>query len=176
MNLYKGSTLVTSAVTDKFGNYRFLGLPEGTYTVSEVVQPGWEETYPKSGSYVIVLAAGKISKRNDFGNFKFGTISGMKFDDINGNGRKDSGDVGLSGWTIILKGPHGSTASTVTDANGNYSFINLGPGVYTLSEVMQSGWTQTAHPGSIVIRSGTTSSKDNFGNTQKIVRGGHQRG
>jgi len=38
-----------TAVTDAFGAYLFLGLPKGTYTVCETVQPGWHQTFPTSG-------------------------------------------------------------------------------------------------------------------------------
>ncbi len=38
-----------SAVTDASGNYLFSGVPAGTYTVCEVLQSGWHETYPTSG-------------------------------------------------------------------------------------------------------------------------------
>ena len=155
-----------STVTDSHGNYDFTGLPAGTYYVREVVPSGWMQTVPSSGSYTVVLGAGKIAKNKNFGDFKFGTTSGMKFNDLNGNGRKDPGDVGLPGWTIILKGPHNFSTSTVTDSSGNYSFGNLGPGLYTLSEVMQSGWTQTTHPWPVWIRSGTNAKGENFGNTQ----------
>jgi len=62
-----------STVTNKCGEYRFLNLPAGTYVVREVEQPGWVETYPASGSYTIVLTAGKVSKNDNFGNFKLGS-------------------------------------------------------------------------------------------------------
>jgi hypothetical protein len=155
-----------STVTNRFGEYRFKSLPAGTYVVREVLQFGWTQTYPASGFYKVEVIAGKgkIAKKNNFGNFKLGVISGMKFNDLNGNGRKDSGDVGLSGWTINLKGPHGFASSTVTAADGSYSFTGLSAGTYTLSETAQIGWTQTAHPGSVKIQSGTVSTKDNFGN------------
>jgi hypothetical protein len=38
-----------TAVTDASGNYVFTGLPAGTYTVCEVVQAGWHQTFPTSG-------------------------------------------------------------------------------------------------------------------------------
>src|SRR5438552_3344181 len=38
-----------TAVTDAFGAYLFFGLPAGTYTVCETVQPGWHQTFPTSG-------------------------------------------------------------------------------------------------------------------------------
>ena len=38
-----------TAVTDASGAYLFFGLPAGTYTVCETVQPGWHQTFPTSG-------------------------------------------------------------------------------------------------------------------------------
>ena len=35
-----------STTTDSSGNYAFTGLAAGTYTVAEVMQEGWEQTYP----------------------------------------------------------------------------------------------------------------------------------
>ncbi len=161
-----------SMVTNAQGVYDFTNLAPGTYYVREVVPPGWMQTMPHSGVYKVVLGAGKIVRNKNFGDFKLGTISGMKYNDANANGRKDANEVGLSGWTINLKGPHGFSTSTVTDASGDYSFSNLGAGLYTLSEVQQSGWTQTAHPGFVWILSGTTSTNDNFGNTQQKPKSG----
>ena len=36
----------SSTITAADGSYRFDGLAAGTYTVAEVPQPGWEQTYP----------------------------------------------------------------------------------------------------------------------------------
>jgi uncharacterized surface anchored protein len=176
INLIKGNSVVASTVTDKFGNYRFANLVAGNYIVSEVEQSGWVETYPASKTYTINLAAGKISKKNDFGNFKLGTISGVEYNDANDNGRKDKKETGLNGWTVNLM-KSGSTnimASTKTDANGNYSFTDLTAGTYTLSEVIPAGgWRETDHPGKVVIQSGTVSKNDDFGNTQKVQSSSH---
>ena len=38
-------------------------------------------------------------------------------------------------------------ATTTTDVNGDYSFSDLGPGTYTVEEVIPAGWVQTV-PGS----------------------------
>jgi len=160
----------SSTLTDTHGNYRFTELPAGTYYVRELLESGWIQTYPSAGMYTVLLKTGKISKSNDFGNFHLGSISGMKYDDVNANGRKNSGEGGLSGWTIVLKQASGATATTTTNGSGNYSFSNLGPGTYKLSEVMQTGWRQTDHPSQVTIRSGTVSNNDDFGNTQKPPR------
>ncbi len=42
-------TVTATALTDGSGNYMFTGLPDGTYTVCEAVQSGWQQTFPGSG-------------------------------------------------------------------------------------------------------------------------------
>ncbi|HTR18870.1 MAG TPA: SdrD B-like domain-containing protein [Candidatus Paceibacterota bacterium] len=163
----------TSLTTNKQGFYDFTGLVAGTYHVCEVVPSGWTQTYPKTGGgcYTVTLSAGQNAKKKDFGNFKPGTISGMKYNDANGNGRKDNGETGLEGWTIVLHGPHGQTQTTTTGSDGSFSFTGLAAGTYTLTEVSQTGWTQTQHPGSIKVQSGTNAKNENFGNTQHPKKG-----
>ena len=39
--------------------------------------------------------------------------------------------------------------TTTTNVNGWYSFTNLDPGSYAVSEVVQSGWTATSPPGGV---------------------------
>ncbi|MCB0705544.1 MAG: DNRLRE domain-containing protein [Saprospiraceae bacterium] len=47
--------LVQSTVTDQNGFYQFVGVPPGTYTVSEVQQPGYTQSLPTTGSYTVVV-------------------------------------------------------------------------------------------------------------------------
>jgi hypothetical protein len=64
-----------TAVTDASGNYSFAGLPAGTYTLCEVSQTGWHETFPTSGpactggsGWTITLADGAGASFIWFGN------------------------------------------------------------------------------------------------------------
>ena len=64
-----------TAVTDASGAYLFFGLPAGTYTVCETVQPGWHETFPTSGptcatgfGWTITVAEGSGNSNIDFWN------------------------------------------------------------------------------------------------------------
>jgi mono/diheme cytochrome c family protein len=70
------------------------------------------------------------------------TIYGTKWADLNGDGHREPNEPGLPNWTIHLM-PGNLTATT--DANGNYCFTNLAPGIYTLNEVLTGhpGWVQT---------------------------------
>lgn len=106
-------------------------------------------------------------------------IGGLKFNDANGNGVKDSEESGLSGWTINLTGA--ATTSTTTDANGGYIFAALTAGAYQVCEDLQDGWLQT-HPATttpsaaecsngtvgygIELTADEISAGNDFGNTQ----------
>jgi uncharacterized repeat protein (TIGR01451 family) len=72
------------------------------------------------------------------------TISGLKFNDLNGNGLRDTGEPGLANWTIKATDSSVNTQTTTTDSLGNYSFTVPATGSYTVSEILQTGWTQTA--------------------------------
>ena len=107
-----------------------------------------------------------------------GAISGLKFEDLDADGIQDPSDTPLGGWTISLSGP--TTTSTVTAGDGTYSFSSLPDGTYTVCETLVNGWTQTFPTSgalcsgptfgyTVVISGGSTSSGNDFGNTQKAT-------
>ena len=65
--------------------------------------------------------------------------SGVVFNDINGNGLKDPGENGIPGVLITLS----NGATTTTGAGGSYSFSNLQPGDYSVTETDPSGYSST---------------------------------
>jgi len=76
------------------------------------------------------------------------SLQGSKWNDLNGNGTWDTGEQALSGWTIYIDGNKNGQfdtgeLSTVTNANGQYTFTNLTAGQYTIGEIAQTGWEQT---------------------------------
>jgi hypothetical protein len=114
------------------------------------------------------------------GDTKPGNISGLKFYDLNGNGKRDKGEPGLRGWTIYLDNNHNGhldagEPSRVTDGSGNYSFLNVPTGPHQVREVMKPGWHQTA-PGTgvynVLLPPGGNVSGVDFGNTRLLVTGG----
>lgn len=156
--------VIDTTTTDASGNFSF-SVPADTYRVREVQQTGWTQTTTDPNSFSLVV--GRPVNDQDFGNFHEVSISGQKFNDLDGSGTKDTGEPGLAGWTIQLdKQPFGSVdATTVTDASGNYSFTNLGPGTYQIREVDQTNWTRTTvNPVDITTTSGTNVSSIDFGN------------
>ena len=135
--------LVTTKDTDSNGAYNFGNLVPDTYLVCETLKDNWTQIFPdgKPGCYTIELGAGENATGNDFGNFKNGSISGYKFNDLNGNGT-DNEEPLLAGWEITLYQGQDKVDQTETDENGAYGFDDLGPGTYVVCETEQDGWQQ----------------------------------
>jgi hypothetical protein len=87
-------------------------------------------------------------------------ISGVVFNDQNHNGVRDTGEPGVAGVTVNLINAAGVVvATTVTDANGFYSFTDQtgipGTGYYSVSIVPPSGFVQTSkNPGTMPLSRG----------------------
>lgn len=70
-------------------------------------------------------------------------LSGFTWLDLNNDGFRQSGEPGLGGITITLTGTDTSgpvSRTTTTAADGSYSFDNLNPGTYTLTQTQPSGF------------------------------------
>lgn len=164
--------MTTTTAAD--GSYSFTGISAGTYSFLESLggsMDGWTQIFAPQP---VTVGLGGSSTGNNFGNFKNGDIHGYKWNDLDGDGHKSDGEPKLSGWTIFIDEDSDNVldngeAWTVTDTYGNYSFDNLAPGTYTVCEVMQNGWVQTA-PGTQTKCSNRTinisgeSNTLNFGN------------
>ncbi|MGB3534843.1 MAG: SdrD B-like domain-containing protein [Microcoleaceae cyanobacterium] len=77
-----------------------------------------------------------------------GSISGTKWNDLDGDGVQDNNEPGLEDWTIYLDDNQNGElddgeTSTTTDSDGNYSFTDLDPDTYIVAEELQEGWIQT---------------------------------
>jgi hypothetical protein len=140
-----------TATTDANGNFIFTGVSPGDYVLTETAPSGFTPTEPASGSIPVTLASGGSSVNNTFGNFRgalTGTISGVKFLDVNGNGVRDPGEAGQPGVTFELlscPSPCGQppVAITSTGPDGSFSFTGIAFGNYWLKEELPPGFRQT---------------------------------
>jgi hypothetical protein len=156
------------AVADAFAQARAAGIPEGHFLEGAVLD------------FLVTGDESFITDAKEFADFVVQDIAGptqaeirgQKWDDLDGDGVQDAGEAGLSGWTIYLDSIangqlDSSEQSTVTDANGNYSFSNLGPGTYTVRYVNQAGRRQTSPANSaaniVNLSAGEVAANINFG-------------
>jgi|GEM_PF-5993723 len=89
------------------------------------------------------------------------TVSGQVFEDLNGNGVQDTGELGLAGWTVFADDNENGVqdpgeVGVVTNGDGDYSLTGLAAGRRAVSEVVPDGWMQTipVNPGWFVSRDG----------------------
>ncbi|WP_250930729.1 SdrD B-like domain-containing protein [Aporhodopirellula aestuarii] len=137
---------IPSVTTDVDGNYVFSDLAKGTYTINEVVPVGTEATTPLDQFENVVLDQANQNRSGlDFGNFTQVVLSGMKFNDLDGDGVRDTGEDAIPDVTINLDLDSNGTIdrTTTTDANGDYQFTGVGPGQHTITEVVPTGFVQT---------------------------------
>lgn len=190
-NGYKVMNSLSYKMTDEKGAFEFDGLLPGEYKLCEEMQDGWMQTYPSKQNeisvafsddydtechYIEIETSGQVLSNFNFGNFELGQVSGYKWDDDNGDGIKTYGEPKMEGWTVELRMDtyDGTVVDTEeTDTEGEYSFNNLMPGTYFLTEVNQAvtngSWEQTypVDPGYhtfIIDSSGDVFEDMNFGN------------
>ena len=177
-----------TAITDSLGVYDFDELPPGTYTVRQVPPPGLFQT---NQDPTLTLFAGDDANFVNFGNSAnppvippppsagTGGISGITFEDLNGNGFLDSGESGIGGVVIYFDQNNNSVRDAdelfvASDVNGNYSFSNLADNAYTVRQELNPDqaavFTQTfPAPGETAVIStfgGQNVPNVNFGSTR----------
>ena len=158
-------------------------LDPGTYSVRVEPLPDYEQTFPGGdGSQVVTIEV----RGQDFDNLDFGfrgrpgEISGIKFNDLNGNGVQDAGEPGIAGVYIYADlDQSGSIAlgepADVTDAQGRYRLTGVPAATIQVREVLSPGWRQTA-PGvpeyqQVDVQPGDVITDINFGNQVAIDYG-----
>src|SRR5207245_2305475 len=94
-----------------------------------------------------------------FGNAPTFSVSGTMVNDLNGNGVKDAGEPGLSGWTIYADLNGNGTLdsgepSATTDSSGNYTITPINSATVKIRDVAQHGWTGTGYQVGQILQAG----------------------
>lgn len=179
-----GTPVTKTTTTAADGRYTFIGLPEGTYTVTEPVQPPRTSngittagsaggtatavgTVPSAISAIPMTGNNTISVDNNFAEVPIltGVVSGKVYVDTNNNGVIDGSEAGIAGVVMHLTGTdiNGAAVSrdTTTAADGSYSFANLVPSNasgYTITEIQPAQYKDgktTVAPGNPGVASST---------------------
>ena len=169
MPLLDGDGMPLETVTDPVGMFAFENLDAGNYQVRQVVSSTWTQTVPEGTTYSVTLVNGEHREDVNFGNVQLCTIRGRKFYDIDMDGERDPGEEGLNGWTIELYAGPGDPIAlqltrTIGGEDGRYMFTDLMPGTYTVGEILQGMWFQTAPVDPVVILTSGQNETIDFGN------------
>jgi uncharacterized repeat protein (TIGR01451 family) len=149
-----------TVVTDQNGNYLFTDLMSGVpYSVTFTAPPGYigspslsnlndstnSDADPLSGLVAnIVLGPDENNMNVDAGFYSGVAIGNHVWLDSDKDGQQDAGEAGVPGVVVTLFENGVPVSTTTTDANGNYRFLDVRPGVpYTLSFTTSGGlvWT-----------------------------------
>jgi len=194
----QGNPVNLTATTDAQGRYSFPNVPPSGpagYTITEMQPAAYLEGRATPGNTggsanpngnvitgVILGGGGPTTGSNyNFGELKPASLAGSVYEDSNNNGSRDTAEPAIAGTTVRLTGIDDRAIAVnltaTTDASGNYTFPNLRPGTYTITEtqpvsfadgresVGSLGGTSTVNDviSNIVVRSGDTGTGYNFG-------------
>ncbi len=130
-------------------------LDPGSYRLRVEPRAEYDQTFPGGdGSQSIdVNVRGEEFTDIDFGfRGRPGEISGVKFNDLNGNGSQDVGEPGIAGIYIYADLDQSGTIAlgepaAITDSQGRYKLIDVPAATVQVREILPPGWVQTS-PGS----------------------------
>ncbi|MBI5127730.1 hypothetical protein HZA76_04725 [Candidatus Roizmanbacteria bacterium] len=160
----------TEDTTDVNGIFSFENLLPGIYQLREQLLAGWTKIFPVGDGIDVTVDPGESDdENNNFANFENVSVTACKQADADGNINTTDDRTNVSGWQIdLIKNGQTIDDTQVTGVRGGcYTWSNLGPGNYSVSEETQIGWTNlnpTTHNFG-VVQSGNTYSHT-FVNTQ----------
>lgn len=166
-----------SAITNSSGDYTFNRVPVGTYAVTEVVPSGWISSVGKASTSTVSVVLGGNHVANFYNLVPVpGSVSGVIFTDLDGNGTQSVTDPGLEGWQVYadLNNNNALDAgdiATTTDATGNYTLTNVPYGNVSIHEVVLAGYTPINHPGgkmSFLLLNGENRTGITFANKEPV--------
>ena len=175
--------LLLTTITDERGFYQFLDIPAGNYYIGLTVPHGYTFTLPNMGineeldsdvltnlgySDLITLGLAEKQQNWDIGLRRLlamrPDIGDCVWNDLNQNGIQEVGESGVGGVVLNLYNINNTfLLSTKTDAFGNYLFSNLVQGLYKMTLILPSGWTQSP------LNIGNTDTDNDFDATNTTV-------
>jgi serine-aspartate repeat-containing protein C/D/E len=156
-----GNPTGITATTDASGNYSFSNLKPGTYSVQfdkTTLPANFSFTSTGQGSAAtdsnadlatgksaqVTLNSGDNNHDLDAGIVVLqASVGNRVWEDSNGNGVQDAGELGVDGATVSLKDAAGNVVSTVVTHDGGQYGFTVDPGTYTVSVAAPSGYTFT---------------------------------
>ncbi|MEP7013746.1 MAG: SdrD B-like domain-containing protein, partial [Acidobacteriota bacterium] len=150
-----GGNVIASAVTAGDGQYQFQNLVAGTYSVQIVTSSlpaGLTQTFDLDGlatpnKATIALAANQSNFNVDFGYRGTASVGDRVWNDTDGDGVQDAGELGINGVDVVLRDSSNNVVAVVTTSgDGNYLFSNLLVGSYSVSVdplTVPAGYVQT---------------------------------
>ncbi len=149
VRLFTEDDIEVAIQTTNTGSYLFEDLSPGNYYVSFQSETMMDFTIPNAGDEdidsdvdelngigttdILKLDPKEKIDHVDAGFYRYGSISGRIWDDINENGIEDIAEDGYPNIVVHLVNTDGQIVQTTdSDENGNYIFENITPDSYTI--------------------------------------------
>jgi hypothetical protein len=113
---------------------------------------------------VLLTLAGALPTLAD--DFTPVSLGGFVYEDYNGNGTFDLGEVPLEGWPIDLLVGDQITMQTYTDGAGNYTFFGVGEGTFYVAQDPFGFWFPSPESYAVTTSSGIDVGRLDFGSFQ----------
>lgn len=176
--LNKSGKIIATTTTAADGSYSFQVNP-GTYSLqfvppsstylfslqnqgsNDAIDSDANPTTGKTASFT--LTSNQTNNTIDAGFYRTATIGDSVFLDLNDNGQQDPGESGIEGVAVTLTGAgldhqfgtsDDLTLTQVTNAQGNYGFTGLTPGIYTVDFLAPGYDFSTPSSQTITLQSG----------------------
>jgi O-glycosyl hydrolase len=154
-------------VAGVWGDYSFIDVAPGTYTVRQVVPAGWTATVPFR---TITLAANQDVTGVDFGSIPVANVGVVvtAYRDLNKDATRGVDEPGVSGATFWIDlnddaVRDATEPSATTGATGEASFVGLLPGTYRVRMAVLSGLQITQQPTTLITVNGAQPADVRFG-------------
>jgi hypothetical protein len=172
------------ATTNAAGVYTFTGLSAGAYLIRQILPSGDKQTFPTLGfGNHVTLTANQSTTNINFGDESStvvtpppppsgGSITGTVFNDANGNGKQDSGELGIANVSVYIDATNAGVfktgdLETTTNASGIYTFTGLSASTYLVRQILPSGDKQTLPTNGfgnhVTLTTGQAATNANFG-------------
>ncbi|TWT91585.1 FG-GAP-like repeat-containing protein [Stieleria varia] len=187
--------LIASFVTDRDQSSSDLdvaSLASGSYVVEVALVNQTSSLFNFSSSFNYTL--GIVGANSGPGTGQNNSISGITFNDANGNATRDANELGIANARMYLDSNGNGTldaseTSVLTDADGKFTFSSLADGTYTVRQVIANRQVQTLpasgfHSVSVAagqaaanvlfgfqVRPGSTDPEDLFGQSDVLATG-----
>jgi hypothetical protein len=157
-----GTALRSLDIETSHGGTAFDFDRQALWTTYEDVQLLVLMDISKPGANVTTVGGADTMSGVDFGNFELATVSGVVYEDADGDGVQDAGEIGLAGWRVFVDTNGNGLAenfesSVITGADGSYS-LALGPGSHDVTaQLREPGWQPTLPDPALTTVTVTTS-------------------
>lgn len=161
IELFRDGQKINDWTTDEDGEFVFANLEPGLYVVTETDPEGWTSTLNSFNPQVHANQTTKIyipdyplatptpttppTSTPTWTPPPVGLVSGWIWVDLNRNGQPDANELPVTGVRVILLDGHNTQLGLkTTDAQGQYEFGEIAPGLYTLRSEGSPGYMPDA--------------------------------